>query len=105
VSRRTTLFWFALLAWQWIWLLGLGDYPLLLPLLASLPLLGSAIALHHWGARARMPSALLALPYFALGVMEAYATPQNPLGPWGEIVFSLGFFLQIAHEIKQKTVS
>lgn len=72
-----------LLAWQWAWHAlfpaPLGNTSFWLALVASLPLLALLPGVWSGRARPRIWAAFLVLPYFLVGVMEAWSNPAQRL--------------------------
>jgi len=73
----------SLLAWQWVWHAvfpaPLGNARPWLALVASLPLLVLLPGVWSGRARAQIWAAYLVLPYFLVGVMEAWSNPAQRL--------------------------
>lgn len=91
----------ALLGWQPLWLAvlppPLGPRSLVLAAFATLPLLIPLAGVLAGRMRAMTWGGFLAVPYFVIGVTEAWSNPGMRLPALAETFFSAAYILTLAH--------
>lgn len=105
-GRQAVAAYFALLGWQPVWLLLLpppaGPRHALLALLATLPLLLPLRGIAAGRPRTMTWGGFLALPYFIVGVMEAWSNPGMRPAALVQVLLSLGYVVMLVRAVRRR---